>query len=58
MVEARGVEPLSEDVSPGTSPGAVADLGFASLNSRQRDLSYASFIKSHLSQSFDRLVPR
>lgn len=26
MVEARGVEPLSEIISNGTSPGAVCDL--------------------------------
>ena len=52
MVEARGVEPLSESTFTRVSPSAVGSLGFALPDSNQQDPGYASFIDSTYPQSF------
>ena len=57
MVEARGVEPLSEDQTAKTSPSAVCVLTFPPPDSRRRDAGLSSFINSHPSQSLNGLVP-
>ena len=57
MVEARGVEPLSEDQTAKASPSAVCVLTFPPPDSRRRDAGFSSFIKSHPSQSLNGLVP-
>ena len=57
MVEARGVEPLSEDQTAKTSPSAVCVLTFPPPDSHRRDAGFSSFIKSHPSQSLNGLVP-
>ena len=57
MVEARGVEPLSEDQTAKASPSAVCVLTFPLPDSRRRDAGFSSFIKSHPSQSLNGLVP-
>ncbi|MDK2903578.1 MAG: site-specific recombinase [Clostridiales bacterium] len=44
MVEARGIEPLSEDMASTVSPSAVIVLIFASCISRSQDMQSASFI--------------
>lgn len=58
LVEARGVEPLSENPTTRASPSAVGVLTFPLPGSRQQDTGFSSFINSGLSQSFDRFVPR
>ena len=57
LVEARGVEPLSENPGTRASPSAVCDLEFPPPVSRRQDKGIGSFIKSRRSQSFERLVP-
>ena len=57
MVEARGVEPLSENPRTRASPSAVCDLTFPLPDSRRQDSGFSSFIKSRRSQSLERLVP-
>ena len=57
VVEARGVEPLSEDQTAKASPSAVCVLTFPLPDSRRWDAGFSSFIKSHPSQSLNGLVP-
>ena len=57
LVEARGVEPLSEDQTAKASPSAVCVLTFPPPDSHRRDAGFSSFIKSHPSQSLNGLVP-
>ena len=58
MVEARGVEPLSENPRIRCSPSAVCALTFPPPRSRRQDRGMSSFIKSHPGQSLAGLVPR
>ena len=44
MVEARGVEPLSENVSYKLSPGAVRLLKFPPKNGGEQPFSFGSFM--------------
>ena len=44
LVEARGVEPLSEDQTAQTSPSAVRVLTFPPPDSHERDSDFSSFI--------------
>lgn len=57
MVEARGVEPLSENPTKRASPSAVRVLGFPSADSREQDSAYGSFINAGPLQSFIEPVP-
>ena len=57
MVEARGVEPLSEDQSDRSSPSAVYDLRFPRPNPHKQGFGFGSFIRSHPPQSLSGLVP-
>ena len=58
VVEARGVEPLSENPRIRCSPSAVCALTFPPPRSRRQDRGLSSFIKSHPGQSLAGLVPR
>ena len=58
VVEARGVEPLSENPRIRCSPSAVCALTFPPPRSRRQDRGMSSFIKSHPGQSLAGLVPR
>ena len=57
MVEARGVEPLSENPRTQASPSAVCVLTFPPARPRRQGRAFSSFIKSRRSQSLERLVP-
>ena len=57
VVEARGVEPLSENPRIRCSPSAVCALTFPPPRSRRQDRGMSSFIKSHPGQSLAGLVP-
>ena len=57
MVEARGVEPLSENPRTQASPSAVCVLTFPLARPRRQGHAFSSFIKSRRSQSLERLVP-
>ena len=52
MVEARGVEPLSETISTRTSPGAALILKFPHCNAQGQAVQFGSFINSDQPQSF------
>jgi len=56
-VEARGVEPLSENIPTKASPGAASVLTFPPPGSLWQDTGFSSFIFSSTSQSFDAQVP-
>ena len=56
-MEARGVEPLSENPTKRASPSAVRVLGFPSTDSREQDSAYGSFINAGPLQSFIGPVP-
>ena len=56
-MEARGVEPLSENPRPKASPSAVCVLNFPSEGSRRRDRALGSFISADAAQSFAASVP-
>ncbi len=58
VVEARGIEPLSENPGTRASPSAVRDLTFPLPSAHGRAQGVSSFIKSHLRQSLGKLVPR
>jgi len=57
MVEATRVELVSGTISTRASPGAVSVFTFPSCNAQRQALQVGSFIKSHRTQSFARLVP-
>ena len=57
MVEARGVEPLSENPLTEPSTSVVAVLVFPLPSARRQAHGFGSFIKSRLRQSLRRLVP-
>ena len=57
LMEARGVEPLSENPTPRASPSAVCVLGFPSWDFRRQNSHYGSFINAGLAQSFAKPVP-
>ena len=57
MVEARGVEPLSENLSARLSPSAADHFRFPRPIPYRQGMGFGSFIKSHLPQSLGRLVP-
>ena len=44
VVEAAGIEPASETVSTGASPGAVHALTFPPLHAHEQACSFSSFI--------------
>jgi len=48
LVEARGVEPLSEDIPTKASPGAASVLIFPSPGSLWQDTGLGSFICSSI----------
>jgi len=52
MVEARGVEPLSETISTRTSPGAALIFLFPHCNAQGQAVQFGSFISSDQPQSF------
>ena len=56
-MEARGVEPLSENPRTQASPSAVCVLTFPPPTSRRQDDGFSSFIKSGRPQSLRQLVP-
>ena len=56
-MEARGVEPLSENPTPRASPSAVCVLGFPSWDFRRQNSHYGSFINAGSAQSFAEPVP-
>ena len=56
-MEARGVEPLSENPRTQASPSAVCVLTFPPAYPRRQGYAFSSFIKSRRSQSLKRLVP-
>ena len=56
-MEARGVEPLSENPRTQASPSAVCVLTFPPARPRRQGHAFSSFIKSRRSQSLERLVP-
>lgn len=56
-MEARGVEPLSENPKPRASPSAVCDLEFPAQGSHRRDRCLGSFISAGAAQSFAASVP-
>lgn len=58
VVEARGVEPLSENPRNQASPSAVCVLGFPLSSPRRQGHEFGSFIKSGLPQSLSKFVPR
>ena len=58
MVEARGVEPLSENPNTRASPSAVCVFTFPLLHPRRQGYRVSSFIKSVRPQSLSRIVPR
>jgi len=58
LVEARGVEPLSENLLTGLSPSAADVLGFPRRRPRPQGQRFGSFIESHPAQSLTGLVPR
>ena len=51
MVEVRGIEPLSEIISPQTSTSVCHRLKFPTVNSDDRKLTAGSFISAELPQS-------
>lgn len=57
MVESRGVEPLSENLSARLSPSAADHFRFPRPIPYRQGMGFGSFIKSHLPQSLGRLVP-
>ena len=57
MVEARGVEPLSEIISTRASTGVATALAFPRHNAQWQALCLGSFINPVLPQSFGRMVP-
>ena len=57
MVEARGVEPLSESLSEGLSTSVASALTFPPLHAQRQAYSFSSFMKSDTAQSFAMLVP-
>ncbi len=57
VVEARGVEPLSENLKARASPSAVYVLGFPRLDSHKQDSGFGSFISADSTQSFVGSVP-
>ena len=57
LVEARGFEPLSENLLPEASPSAVCDLKFPLTGSHRRDQASGSFISAGAAQSFAAPVP-
>ena len=58
MVEARGVEPLSENLVIGASPSAVLDLKFPLPSAQGQAHGVGSFMSADLRQSLGRSVPR
>ncbi len=58
LVEARGVEPLSENPRTQASPSAVLVLAFPLPGARGQAQGFSSFIKSGLRQSLRKFVPR
>lgn len=58
MVEARGVEPLSENPLTGPSPSAANVLGFPRYSPHSQGQYVGSFIRSRPAQSLTELVPR
>ncbi len=57
MVEARGVEPLSENLLARLSTSVAYVLKFPLRGSHGQDPRFGSFIKSHMPQSLSMLVP-
>ena len=56
-MEARGVEPLSENPRTQASPSAVCVLTFPPAYPRRQGYAFSSFIRSRRWQSLQRLVP-
>lgn len=56
-MEARGVEPLSENLKARASPSAVYVLGFPPSDSHKQDSGFGSFINADSTQSFVESVP-
>ena len=57
LVEARGVEPLSENLLARLSTSVAYGLTFPPRGSHGQDPRFSSFIKSHMPQSLGTLVP-
>ena len=57
MVEARGVEPLSENKSAGLSPSAVDDFTFPLPHARQQAYGFSSFISPAYRKALVRSFP-
>ena len=57
LVEARGVEPLSENLLARLSTSVAYVLKFPLRGSHGQDPRFGSFIKSHMPQSLSMLVP-
>ena len=57
MVEARGIEPLSENLSEGLSTSVAYALTFPLMRAHKQAGNRSSFIISHAAQSFATLVP-